>query len=107
MVRKGWTGCRSLREQPAWLTTEHKLTFVVDRHAQQFLVDAPPARAGGSNSTRSGSSGSTGSTWRTWTASRGSARWRRGRLAVKLAPDAGEEVLVSQERAPALAWLAR
>jgi DNA-binding LytR/AlgR family response regulator len=93
-------------EQAAWLTSEHKLSFLVDRQGNRFMVDATlaeleacldPARFFRLN--------------RRYIAHiDGIAKFRsagRGRLAVRLTPDAEEEVLVSQERAHAFrSWVA-
>jgi DNA-binding LytR/AlgR family response regulator len=106
VVRRGLDELSVPVEQAAWLTSEHKLSFLVDRQGNRFLVDSTlaeleacldPARFFRLN--------------RRFIAHiDGIARFRsagRGRLAVRLVPDAEEEVLVSQERAQAFrAWVA-
>jgi DNA-binding LytR/AlgR family response regulator len=106
VVRRGMDELSIPVEQAAWLTSEHKLSFLVDRQGRRFLVDAPLAELEATldpavffrlN--------------RRYIAHiDGIARFRsagRGRLAVKLVPDAESEVLVSQERAPAFrSWIA-
>jgi DNA-binding LytR/AlgR family response regulator len=106
VVRRGLDEMSVPVEQAAWLTSEHKLSFLVDRQGNRFLVDATlaeleacldPARFFRLN--------------RRYIAHiDGIAKFRsagRGRLAVRLVPDADEEVLVSQERAHAFrSWIA-
>jgi DNA-binding LytR/AlgR family response regulator len=106
VVRKGLDEMSLPVEQAAWLTSEHKLSFVVDRQGQRYLVDATlaeleasldPARFFRLN--------------RQYLANiDGIDRFRsagRGRLCVRLVPEASEEVVVSQERAGAFRrWIA-
>lgn len=106
VVRRGMDELSIPVDQAAWLTTEHKISFLVDRQGRRFLVDAPLAELEASldpalffRLNR-----------RFIAHIDGIARFRsagRGRLAVKLVPEADEEVLVSQERATAFrSWVA-
>ncbi|MEQ1508114.1 MAG: LytTR family DNA-binding domain-containing protein [Myxococcota bacterium] len=106
VVRRGLDQLSLTVDQAAWLTSEDKLSFVVDRLGHRYLVDQPlaeleavldPARFFRLN--------------RRFLAHIDAvARFRsagRGKLAVRLTPDAEAEVVVSQERAGAFrAWIA-
>jgi len=106
VVRRGMDELSIPVEQVAWLTTEHKLSFLVDRQGRRFLVDAPLADLEASLDP----SAFFRLNRRYIAHIDGIARFRsagRGRLAVKLVPEAEEEVVVSQERATAFrTWIA-
>jgi DNA-binding LytR/AlgR family response regulator len=94
-------------EQVAWLTTEHKLTLLVDRNGRRWAVDEPLSALGERLDAT-----------RFFRLNRqhlahidaiaGFRSGGKGRVTVTLVPPAGNEVVVAQENVAAFrAWLTR